>query len=57
MPLPMLASANPAANKFIDGWHQAAEWTLLALIGIHVAAALAHIFVYRDRIMQRMLPG
>jgi cytochrome b561 len=56
-PLPMLASANPTANKFIDGWHQAAEWTLLAFVGLHAAAALAHIFVYRDRIMQRMLPG
>jgi cytochrome b561 len=33
------------------------EWTLLAVIGIHVAAALAHIFIHRDRIMQRMLPG
>ena len=56
-PLPMLASDNAAAGKAIDGWHQAMEWTLLAVIGIHVAAAMAHIFVYRDRIMQRMLPG
>ncbi len=57
MPLPILASNNAAAGKAIDGWHQAAEWALLVMIGIHVAAALAHIFVYRDRIMQRMLPG
>lgn len=57
LPMPMLASGNPAAVKTIDGLHQAMEWTLLALIGIHVVAALAHIFVYRDRIMQRMLPG
>jgi cytochrome b561 len=56
-PLPMLASDNAAAGKFIDGWHQAMEWTLLAFIGIHVATAMAHIFIYRDRIMQRMLPG
>ncbi|HET7886418.1 MAG TPA: cytochrome b [Bradyrhizobium sp.] len=55
-PLPMLASDNPAANKAIDGFHQAAEWTLLVVIGLHVIAALAHIFVYRDRVMQRMLP-
>jgi len=54
--LPMLASENAAAGKSIDGLHQAMEWTLLVVIGIHVAAALAHIFVYRDRIMQRMLP-
>jgi cytochrome b561 len=55
-PLPMLASDNAAAGKAIDGLHQAAEWSLLVFIGIHVAAALLHVFVYRDRIMQRMLP-
>ncbi|MGY4305693.1 cytochrome b561 [Bradyrhizobium sp. USDA 4369] len=56
-PLPMLAGRNPAGNRAIDGLHQAAEWLLLILIVVHVAAALAHVFVYRDRIMQRMLPG
>ncbi|MCK1395391.1 cytochrome b [Bradyrhizobium sp. 1] len=56
LPLPMLASDNVAAGRAIDGLHQASEWALLILIGIHVAAALAHIFVYRDGVMQRMLP-
>ena len=56
VPLPMLSVENAAAGKTIDGLHQAAEWALLVVIGIHVAAALAHIFIYRDRIMQRMLP-
>jgi cytochrome b561 len=56
-PLPMLASENAAAGKAIDGLHQAMEWTLLAMIGIHVAMAMVHILIYRDRIMQRMLPG
>jgi cytochrome b561 len=57
VPMPMLASDNPAAGKAIDGLHQAMEWSLLVVIGLHVAAALVHIFVYRNRIMQRMLPG
>jgi cytochrome b561 len=55
-PLPMAACDNAAAGKVIDGLHQAMEWMLLVVIGIHVAATLAHIFIYRDRIMQRMLP-
>jgi cytochrome b561 len=55
-PMPMLASENSAAVKTVDGLHQAMEWTLLVVIGIHVAVALAHVFIYRDRIMQRMLP-
>jgi cytochrome b561 len=57
VPLPMLASENAPAAEAFDGWHQAMEWTLLVVIGIHVAMAMAHIFIYRDRIMQRMLPG
>jgi cytochrome b561 len=56
-PLPMLASEDAAAVKAFDGWHQAMEWTLLTVVGIHVATAIVHIFIYRDRIMQRMLPG
>ena len=56
LPMPMLASDNAAAGKAIDGLHQAMEWALLVAVGIHVAAAFAHIFIYRDRIMQRMLP-
>ena len=56
-PMPKLAADNAAAGKAIDGLHQAMEWTLLVVIVIHVASALAHRFVYRDRIMQRMLPG
>jgi cytochrome b561 len=55
-PLPMLTSEDASVAKVFDGWHQVMEWTLLAVIGIHVAAALVHIFIYRDRIMQRMLP-
>jgi cytochrome b561 len=56
-PLPMLASDHAAAGKTMDGLHQAMEWALLVVIGIHVASAMAHLFIYRDRIMQRMLPG
>jgi cytochrome b561 len=57
VPMPMLAAENAAARKAIDGWHQGMEWALLVAIAIHVAAALAHLFVYRDRVVQRMLPG
>jgi cytochrome b561 len=57
VPLPMLANKNAVAIREIDGWHQIAEWALLITIGVHVVAALAHIFIYRDRIMQRMLPS
>ena len=57
MPMPMLSAGNPAAGKMIDGWHQAMEWSLLVLVGLHVLAAWTHLFVHRDRVMHRMLPG
>jgi cytochrome b561 len=56
-PLPMLSSENSAAIRVINHWHQKFEWALLILIGLHVVAALAHLFVYRNRVMHRMLPG
>lgn len=49
--------ADHTATGNIDGWHQAAAWALLATIAVHAAAALIHILVHRDRIMQRMLPA
>lgn len=57
VPMPMLASGNAAAGRAIDGVHQAMEWALLITVAVHIAAALVHIFIYRDRVMQRMLPG
>ena len=56
VPLPMLDSDNAAAVKAVDGLHQAAEWGLLVVIAVHVGAALAHLFIYRDRVVQRILP-
>ena len=56
-PLPMLAGDNAAAGKAIDGLHQAMELGLLVVVGVHVIAAFAHLFIYRDRVMQRMLAG
>jgi cytochrome b561 len=57
MPLPMLAGASRPAIKVINGWHQALEWALLIVAIAHIASVLVHRFVYRDRVMQRMLPG
>lgn len=34
-----------------------ANYLMLALVGLHVAAALYHYFIRRDGVLQRMLPG
>ena len=36
--------------------HAALGWTLLVLVGLHIAAALRHGFILKDGIMLRMLP-
>jgi cytochrome b561 len=56
-PFPMLSAENPAALRSIDGLHQAAEWSLLAVIAIHVAAAFVHLLYYCDGVMRRLLPN
>ncbi len=50
VPLPCLLVANSLGK-----WHGTMEWVLLLTIGAHMAAAMAHTFIFRDRIMQRML--
>jgi cytochrome b561 len=57
LPFPMLTGgANPALLKTIDGLHQVFEWTLLVVIGVHLAGAFVHLFYYHDGVMRRILP-
>jgi cytochrome b561 len=55
-PLPTLPIEGSLLARSIGNWHGIMEWTLLLVIGAHVAAAMAHTFIFRDQIMQRMLP-
>jgi cytochrome b561 len=55
--LPPLVAKGSALGGAIGDLHPMLIWILLAAIVGHVAAALVHLFVYRDRMMQRMLPG
>ncbi len=41
---------------FFNQTHKTASWLLLALVILHVLAALKHLFVDRDAIFSRMLP-
>ena len=52
-PLPMLAPVGSAAVRAVA---RLQEWALLIVIVGHVAAALVHLFFYRDRVFHRMLP-
>jgi len=54
-PLPALSAQGSRVGRAIGSVHENLVWVLLALVAVHVAAALVHAFVYRDQVMQRML--
>jgi cytochrome b561 len=54
--LPMLTETGSTFARSVGRLHETLEWGLLILTGVHVFAALVHHFVYRDRIIWRMLP-
>ena len=56
VPFPLLPTEGSLLANAIGKWHGTMEWALLLVIGAHVAAAIAHTFIFHDQIMQRMLP-
>jgi cytochrome b561 len=56
IPLPMWAWDDPGLRKIFFTVHTVSAWILIALIVLHVAGALKHQLIDRDRLMQRMLP-
>lgn len=55
-PLPDLVAEDDALAGRLKLAHQALAFVLLALVVVHVAAALKHHFVDRDGLLARMLP-
>ena len=53
----LLATRAPGFGWIGDVHGVLANYAMLALVGLHVAAALYHYFVRRDGVLQRMLPG
>ncbi|MGO8919009.1 MAG: cytochrome b [Stellaceae bacterium] len=56
VPVPRLVAQGSTLGRAVGAWHVLLSWVLLGVIGLHVAAALAHVFVFRDRVLRRMLP-
>jgi cytochrome b561 len=56
LPLPDLVSKDKAMADALRGVHVTLNFTLLALVCTHGAAALKHHFVDRDAVLIRMLP-
>jgi len=54
--LPALTEANPDARHFWHGVHEYLFWFLVLLLVLHIAGALRHHLLDRDRTLRRMLP-
>jgi len=55
--LPDLVGKDKALAEALKLAHKSLNFTLLALVVVHVAAAIKHHFVDRDGLLARMLPG
>jgi cytochrome b561 len=56
--LPRLVATRAPAWRWTGDIHGLlANYVILTLVGLHVAAALYHYFIRRDGVLQRMLPG
>ena len=54
--LPALVGPDEDLADKLQIWHVDVAWVLLGLISLHIAAALWHHFVLRDRVLRMMLP-
>lgn len=54
--LPILAGKNDSAAQVFYAIHFVTSWILIALIALHIAAALKHQFIDRDGLLRRMWP-
>jgi cytochrome b561 len=55
--MPVWLEKNETLVKFFHPGHRYLAWLLLALVGLHVVAALWHHAIKRDATLWRMLPG
>jgi cytochrome b561 len=56
LPLPDLVGKGKELGELLSSVHQWVNFTLLALVGMHLAAVAKHTLIERDGILSRMLP-
>lgn len=54
--LPDLLAPDRALARQLVEWHEALAWVLMAVLTVHIAAALWHHLWRRDTVLRRMLP-
>lgn len=56
LPYPAIAPAGSSVGHAMGDIHGYLAWVLFALIALHIAAALFHRFILKDRVLHGMLP-
>jgi cytochrome b561 len=56
VPLPALVAKGAAIGRPAHEAHEVLGWVLLALVALHLLAALKHHFIARNDVLRRMLP-
>lgn len=57
LPLPDFVPVSKELAALIKPWHQSTAFALAGLVLMHVAAAVKHQFIDKDKLINRMLPG
>ena len=57
LPLPDLVAKDKELGHLLTVVHQSLNYILLLLVVLHVAALIKHLFIDKDDILSRMLPG
>lgn len=55
--LPAITAKNEPLSEALFEVHETLAWVIVALVVVHIAAALYHHFVARDRVLVRMWTG
>ncbi len=55
--LPPLIGPDKALARAAEVVHVTGQWAVYGFVGLHVAGALYHYLIKRDRVLQRMLPA
>jgi cytochrome b561 len=54
---PLIGEIAKPDRNFLRDIHEWNGWVIVAIAGLHAAAALYHHYVLKDRVLTRMLPG
>lgn len=57
IPLPPVTIEDKKFSEEVFEYHEMAAFILLCLVAVHIAAAIYHKFIRKDRVVERMLPN